>query len=159
MSAMTCLVSRHIFDNVFFFSSRRRHTRLQGDWSSDVCSSDLQPQERTRRLIDRATKRSDQDDSPYVRQHADVSPHGSFPAICGLLEEASVPASAPRCKVVGSVEACATHPAESSSAPSTLAIAIYGKLTNRSLKSVAFAASPSSGVTPDRKSTRLNSSH
>src|SRR5256885_7464606 len=25
----------------FFFSSRRRHTRLQGDWSSDVCSSDL----------------------------------------------------------------------------------------------------------------------
>src|SRR6266850_7402907 len=30
---------RHIF--FFFFSSRRRHTRLQGDWSSDVCSSDL----------------------------------------------------------------------------------------------------------------------
>src|SRR5256885_15424875 len=27
----------------FFFSSRRRHTRLQGDWSSDVCSSDLFP--------------------------------------------------------------------------------------------------------------------
>src|SRR5205807_10115469 len=25
----------------FFFSSRRRHTRLQGGWSSDVCSSDL----------------------------------------------------------------------------------------------------------------------
>src|SRR5256885_8818776 len=33
----------------FFFSSRRRHTRLQGDWSSDVCSSDLrlQPEEIT----------------------------------------------------------------------------------------------------------------
>src|SRR5256885_4679808 len=30
---------RYIF--FFFFSSRRRHTRLQGDWSSDVCSSDL----------------------------------------------------------------------------------------------------------------------
>src|SRR5256885_10995414 len=30
----------------FFFSSRRRHTRLQGDWSSDVCSSDL-----SRRLL------------------------------------------------------------------------------------------------------------
>src|SRR5215467_14816814 len=28
----------------FFFSSRRRHTRLQGDWSSDVCSSDLADQ-------------------------------------------------------------------------------------------------------------------
>ena len=25
----------------FFFSSRRRHTRLVSDWSSDVCSSDL----------------------------------------------------------------------------------------------------------------------
>src|SRR5204862_3499375 len=26
---------------VFFFSSRRRHTRSLRDWSSDVCSSDL----------------------------------------------------------------------------------------------------------------------
>src|SRR5574341_1714361 len=26
---------------LFFFSSRRRHTILVGDWSSDVCSSDL----------------------------------------------------------------------------------------------------------------------
>src|SRR5256885_2766682 len=30
-----------VFCFFFFFSSRRRHTRLQGDWSSDVCSSDL----------------------------------------------------------------------------------------------------------------------
>src|SRR5260370_8252908 len=28
---------------VFFFSSRRRHTRFKCDWSSDVCSSDLFP--------------------------------------------------------------------------------------------------------------------
>src|SRR2546422_7834744 len=28
---------------VFFFSSRRRHTRCSRDWSSDVCSSDLPP--------------------------------------------------------------------------------------------------------------------
>src|SRR6516162_11575627 len=35
----------------FFFSSRRRHTRLQDDWSSDVCSSDLfQHDRRARRL-------------------------------------------------------------------------------------------------------------
>src|SRR5690242_8266560 len=27
-------------DSTFFFSSRRRHTRLTCDWSSDVCSSD-----------------------------------------------------------------------------------------------------------------------
>src|SRR3989449_7028943 len=26
----------------FFFSSRRRHTRCSRDWSSDVCSSDLE---------------------------------------------------------------------------------------------------------------------
>src|SRR5690606_40391792 len=26
---------------LFFFSSRRRHTRFSRDWSSDVCSSDL----------------------------------------------------------------------------------------------------------------------
>src|SRR5208337_2589904 len=29
------------YDSCFFFSSRRRHTRYIGDWSSDVCSSDL----------------------------------------------------------------------------------------------------------------------
>src|SRR5438132_8784717 len=30
------------FVHFFFFSSRRRHTRSLCDWSSDVCSSDLQ---------------------------------------------------------------------------------------------------------------------
>src|SRR5258705_9941846 len=30
---------------VFFFSSRRRHTRCLSDWSSDVCSSDLDAHE------------------------------------------------------------------------------------------------------------------
>src|SRR3989440_5813488 len=30
-----------LFANLFFFSSRRRHTRSDRDWSSDVCSSDL----------------------------------------------------------------------------------------------------------------------
>src|SRR2546430_16195780 len=30
-----------IEDSFFFFSSRRRHTRFDCDWSSDVCSSDL----------------------------------------------------------------------------------------------------------------------
>src|SRR5690606_40497320 len=31
----------------FFFSSRRRHTRFSRDWSSDVCSSDLDDNPRT----------------------------------------------------------------------------------------------------------------
>src|SRR2546421_1357340 len=30
-----------VSDSSFFFSSRRRHTRSDRDWSSDVCSSDL----------------------------------------------------------------------------------------------------------------------
>src|SRR5699024_11592540 len=34
-------MQRGIFSSVFFFSSRRRHTRSKRDWSSDVCSSDL----------------------------------------------------------------------------------------------------------------------
>ena len=35
----------------FFFSSRRRHTRYIGDWSSDVCSSDLKNLEANRQEI------------------------------------------------------------------------------------------------------------
>src|SRR3712207_8976901 len=35
---------------VFFFSSRRRHTRYWRDWSSDVCSSDL-PYEEIRLIL------------------------------------------------------------------------------------------------------------
>src|SRR5256885_727965 len=38
-SASECVIHMSVF---VFFSSRRRHTRLQGDWSSDVCSSDLE---------------------------------------------------------------------------------------------------------------------
>src|SRR5256886_12853232 len=33
--------------SVFFFSSRRRHTRFDCDWSSDVCSSDLTVESKT----------------------------------------------------------------------------------------------------------------
>src|SRR5437867_11486195 len=33
---------------IFFFSSRRRHTRSYGDWSSDVCSSDFSASVRAR---------------------------------------------------------------------------------------------------------------
>src|SRR2546430_11194070 len=34
-------VSKFLGSAFFFFSSRRRHTRFDCDWSSDVCSSDL----------------------------------------------------------------------------------------------------------------------
>src|SRR2546430_4868327 len=34
-------LDRDLTERRFFFSSRRRHTRFDCDWSSDVCSSDL----------------------------------------------------------------------------------------------------------------------
>src|SRR2546430_3802765 len=41
--ALPCesLEGQVLVDLCFFFSSRRRHTRFDCDWSSDVCSSDL----------------------------------------------------------------------------------------------------------------------
>src|SRR2546430_9330517 len=41
MSATEGMDGAHIVVTSFFFSSRRRHTRFDCDWSSDVCSSDL----------------------------------------------------------------------------------------------------------------------
>src|SRR5258705_4800339 len=40
---LVCLRELHLrqMSGLFFFSSRRRHTRCLSDWSSDVCSSDL----------------------------------------------------------------------------------------------------------------------
>src|SRR5690606_40004627 len=36
---------------IFFFSSRRRHTRFSRDWSSDVCSSDLNTKRAAVRML------------------------------------------------------------------------------------------------------------
>src|SRR2546422_1289623 len=41
MNINLAVVVSLIFSFLFFFSSRRRHTRCSRDWSSDVCSSDL----------------------------------------------------------------------------------------------------------------------
>src|SRR3989449_4188587 len=46
----------------FFFSSRRRHTRCSRDWSSDVCSSDLDLER-----LDAARHYPDQDEVDRVR--------------------------------------------------------------------------------------------
>src|SRR5260370_29095952 len=53
---------------MFFFSSRRRHTRFKCDWSSDVCSSDL--------AINRFPKDTDADLkrlADYCAEHGAVS--------------------------------------------------------------------------------------
>src|SRR3712207_8722577 len=41
MNLRICAHICRLYVFVFFFSSRRRHTRYWRDWSSDVCSSDL----------------------------------------------------------------------------------------------------------------------
>src|SRR3712207_4614264 len=41
---------------VFFFSSRRRHTRYWRDWSSDVCSSDLKLKGKMREKVEAAVE-------------------------------------------------------------------------------------------------------
>src|SRR5207237_2692994 len=66
----------------FFFSSRRRHTRFKCDWSSDVCSSDLNLDfnvqamsgldERTRWLTDYVLARAGQAGIVYARTRRTV---------------------------------------------------------------------------------------
>src|SRR5256885_8287253 len=55
----------------FFFSSRRRHTRLQGDWSSDVCSSDLLYRDRFRFAVEPASVALGQPQFPKGQIHED----------------------------------------------------------------------------------------
>src|SRR5437879_2275939 len=43
--------------SLFFFSSRRRHTRYIGDWSSDVCSSDLSGSKQFRPIKSRSERK------------------------------------------------------------------------------------------------------
>src|SRR2546422_4669278 len=54
---------------IFFFSSRRRHTRCSRDWSSDVCSSDLNVGPKNAQI---PINRSDL--PPVQRQGQSVSP-------------------------------------------------------------------------------------
>src|SRR5438067_2813970 len=73
----------------FFFSSRRRHTRSKRDWSSDVCSSDLDWQgpvgrhaahraagHRAERVTDEEEHRREQADGAGERDDAERRPAG-----------------------------------------------------------------------------------
>src|SRR2546427_12543354 len=80
--------------SLFFFSSRRRHTRFDCDWSSDVCSSDL---ERLARIVEAqqvAVLREELGDGdlPLTSSHLDGGggrgrlggPRGGGPGFSGL---------------------------------------------------------------------------
>src|SRR2546426_4909608 len=63
----------------FFFSSRRRHTRLQGDWSSDVCSSDLTAEER--RLVEIILRERTYERVPFPQIRAMIEKYHGFERI------------------------------------------------------------------------------
>src|SRR2546430_9047482 len=63
----------------FFFSSRRRHTRFDCDWSSDVCSSDLC----RRSSGGRGTALSKRDSTLVVKQKEVLEARRRAPAISG----------------------------------------------------------------------------
>src|SRR6266481_10133633 len=60
---------------LFFFSSRRRHTRWNCDWSSDVCSSDLRAGRKVR-TADAGVARG----GPFVGQRGSRGPARGFSA-------------------------------------------------------------------------------
>src|SRR5688500_20284837 len=68
---------------VFFFSSRRRHTRLQGDWSSDVCSSDLEGCDMTLVLDSGALIALERNDRPTWRRLRQCLASGGIPVTHG----------------------------------------------------------------------------
>src|SRR2546421_7684769 len=61
------------YDGFFFFSSRRRHTRSDRDWSSDVCSSDLGSIASAAKVLEIATRVTDARSRPAARQAAAIS--------------------------------------------------------------------------------------
>src|SRR5207248_7494639 len=72
--------------DIIFFSSRRRHTRSYGDWSSDVCSSDLPTQSKENkqeelspaereRLFAEALERAFAKAAPYLFKKGESGPN------------------------------------------------------------------------------------
>src|SRR5256885_2911144 len=90
---------------MFFFSSRRRHTRLQGDWSSDVCSSDLEPEHGYSGKYQN-DHRPEADGGP--EDLARNPKHATLP-LCGARYFANSPSL--RKRTVGSLaKSCCSHP-------------------------------------------------
>src|SRR2546430_11768866 len=67
---------------IFFFSSRRRHTRFDCDWSSDVCSSDLTSGKRVHPPRQGKPGHAHPPDEPTVA----ITPGGRCPAVAARLQ-------------------------------------------------------------------------
>src|SRR5215203_1924790 len=63
-------------DCLFFFSSRRRHTRYWRDWSSDVCSSDLGQEPLLPSIPSRVIGRDDALDDLVVKPRGEMGGEG-----------------------------------------------------------------------------------
>src|SRR2546430_4786264 len=72
--------ARHFELFSFFFSSRRRHTRFDCDWSSDVCSSDL-----LREPLGSAQQRAFA--RFLARRNTAADDHRIHPLVCRLIRE------------------------------------------------------------------------
>src|SRR5688500_20402608 len=56
-------------DLFFYFTIKKQQTRLQGDWSSDVCSSDLSPLDRRVRLRGALSRQAGEPDRTVPRRN------------------------------------------------------------------------------------------
>src|SRR5437868_8299508 len=97
------LLDLFILFYLFFFSSRRRHTRSKRDWSSDVCSSDLlrEDHRKVKRLFREFDKVENDEDENGMKEifedirkeltvHAQIEEEIFYPAIRGAQEEEAV---------------------------------------------------------------------
>src|SRR6478672_9075250 len=84
--------------SVFFFSSRRRHTRSDRDWSSDVCSSDLPA---GCRIIVSPALRAQQTAQALERGFETVQEIGGGASVAAVLEAVHWPRALEPALVVG----------------------------------------------------------
>src|SRR5256885_8693151 len=101
----------------FFFSSRRRHTRLQGDWSSDVCSSDLE------RALEQSRLRTEN-----ILLREEWSKRYGFPRIIG--ESEAIKRTVAETQRVATTEATVLLLGESGTGKELFALAVH-HLSNR----------------------------
>src|SRR5699024_11603234 len=72
---------------IFFFSGSRRHTRSKRDWSSDVCSSDLEKRSRLRAEQQEQTRSEDGGRAVATEGRATVGPTAPEPTSRRSLKE------------------------------------------------------------------------